>query len=38
MFKNNDTPYDVRAPMLERPLRRSTNDGMHTFSYIGFNL
>ena len=37
MFKNNDTPYDVRAPMLEQPLRRTTNYGMHTF-YIGFNL
>ena len=38
MFKNNDTPYDVRATKLEQPLRRTTNYGLRTFSYIGSRL
>ena len=38
MFKNNDTPYDVIATKLEQPLRRTTNYGLRTFSYIGSRL
>ena len=38
MFKNNDTPYDVRATKLEQPLRRTTNYGLRTFSYIASRL
>ena len=35
MLKNNDTHHDVRATKSEQPLRRTTNYGLRTFSYIG---
>ena len=38
MFKINKTSYDVRVTKLEQPLRRTTNYGLRTFSYIGFRL
>ena len=38
MFKNNNTPYDVRATMLEQPLRRTTDYGLRTLCYIGSRL
>ena len=38
MFKINKTSYDVRVTKLEQPLRRTTNYGLRTFSYIGSRL
>ena len=38
MFKIINTPYDVRVTKLEQPMRRTTNYGLRTFSYIGSRL
>ena len=38
MFKINKTSYDVRVTKLEQPLRRTTNYGPRTFSYIDSRL
>ena len=38
MFKINKTSYDVRVTKLEQPLRKTTNYGLRTFSYIGSRL
>ena len=34
----NEVPYNLRTPKLEQPIRRTTNYGLRTFSYLGSKL
>ena len=38
MFVLNEVPYNLRTPKLEQPIRRITNYGLRTFSYLGSKL
>ena len=38
LFVLNGVPYDLTTPKLEQPIRRTTNYGLRTFSYLGSNL
>ena len=38
MFVLNEVPYNLRTPKLEQPIRRTTNYGLRTFSYLGSKL
>ena len=38
IFVLNAVPYNIRTPKLEQPIRRTTNYGLRTFSYLGSKL
>ena len=38
VFVLNEVPYNLRTPKLEQPIRRTTNYGLRTFSYLGSKL
>ena len=38
LFVLNEVPYNLRTPKLEQPIRRTTNYGLRTFSYLGSKL
>ena len=38
IFVLNEIPYDLRTTKLEQPIRRTTNYGLRTFSYLGSKL
>ena len=38
IFVIKEVPYDLRTPKLEQPIRRTTNYGLRTFSYLGSKL
>ena len=38
MFVLNEVPYNLRTLKLEQPIRRTTNYGLRTFSYLGSKL
>ena len=38
LFVHNEVPYNLRTPKLEQTIRRTTNYGLRTFSYLGSKL